>query len=529
MDPHLHLLITTVGYCISLLVVLGFGFFVFFQKPRKPLYYVWFFFCLSMALYQLSFIIGINTAATSKIAYWVWYTNIAEDVLIGVFTLHIFVLATDGVQKFKNLLKFMYGFGSLIVIASVLFPSVFLTDVIQKLYLRSYVDTTGPFYYIVDGYFLLCFILSFYVLFFERARHGTEGKKRIDYYIVGLIFGFFMGVTAFAPDFNLPLDPGISALLGLFTVPLVYGMIKKGLMDIKIVFRQVFVVTGLVAFVAAIFIMISFLSRWLETHMPSFGFWLMPLFAALVLVVVGFLYYKKEKETEQLMYEFITVVAHKFRTPLTRIRWQTEDLTDQLKLSPKALEGVVQINQSALELIHLSNLLISAGNMEQENYKYSYATVGLPAVVEKVLGSFKDHIALKNINFSMENGLDLPPVYVDEDKLASAIYVLMENATAYTPKGGTIRIQLSSEGDTLRFSVTDSGIGIAEKDQSRVFGRFYRGESARRADTEGVGLGLYIAKSIIERQGGSIGVISAGEGKGSTFWFTLPAQVNQKT
>jgi signal transduction histidine kinase len=514
-----------------MLVVLGFGFFVFFQKPRKPLYYVWLFFCLSMAIYQLSFIIGVNTAATAKIAYWIWYTNIAEDILIGLFTLHIFILATDGLKKFKNLLKFMYGFGALIVGASIFFPSAFIVDVVPKSYLLSYVNTTGPLYYVIDGYFLLCFLLSYYVLFFERARHGTEGKKRIDYYIAGLSFGFLMGVTAFAPDFNLPIDPGISALLGLFVVPLVYGMIKKGLMDIRIVIRRVVVVTVLVTFVAVIFVMISFLSSWLTVHMPSFGFWLMPLLAAFVLVIVGFLYYKKEKETEQLMYEFITVVAHKFRTPLTRIRWQTEDLTDQLNLSPKTIEGVAQINRSALELIHLSNLLISAGNMEQEKYRYSYSNVDLPAVVEKVLVSFKDHLALKNINLSTETGINLPPVYVDEDKLVSAIYVLVENAIAYTGKNGTIRIQISAEKDTVRFSILDSGMGISEKDQSRIFGRFYRGESARHADTEGVGLGLYIAKSIVERQGGSIGVISSGEGKGSTFWFTLPAQTRtaQKT
>jgi histidine kinase len=259
---------------------------------------------------------------------------------------------------------------------------------------------------------------------------------------------------------------------------------------------------------------------------PGFGLWTIPLLAALILVVVGFLYYRKEKEAEQLKYEFITIVAHKFRTPLTRIRWQADELANQLDSSP-LLAGVEQINQSALELIHLSNLLISTSNMEQENYRYAYALVGLPVLVEKVLASFKDHLVLKNINFSIETGINLPSVYVDEDKLVSAIYVLVENAIAYTDKNGTIKIKLSAEEDTVRFSITDNGIGIAERDQSRIFDRFYRGESARRADTEGVGLGLYTAKSIIERQGGSVGVISAGEGKGSTFWFTLPAQKMQ--
>jgi hypothetical protein len=210
-----------------MLVALGFGFFVFFQKPRTRLHYIWFFLCISLAAYQLAFIVGVNTPASAKIAYWVWYTNIAEDVLIGLFTLHFFILATDGLEKFKNLLRFMYGLGALIIGASIIFPTAFIVNVVPKLYFYSYVDATGPLFYIVDGYFLLAFLLSFYVLFFERAHHGKEGKKRIDYYIAGLIYGFLIGITAFAPDFNIPIDPGISALLGLFILPFVYGMMKK--------------------------------------------------------------------------------------------------------------------------------------------------------------------------------------------------------------------------------------------------------------------------------------------------------------
>ena len=108
MGTHLHLLITTMGYVISMLVVLGFGFFVFFQKERKTVNYIWLGFTLALAFYQLAFIIGVNTPATSKIAYWIWYTNIAEDILIGLFTIHILILASDGLGKFKHLLYFSF-------------------------------------------------------------------------------------------------------------------------------------------------------------------------------------------------------------------------------------------------------------------------------------------------------------------------------------------------------------------------------------------------------------------------------------
>ncbi len=521
MGPQTHLLVTTVGYCISLVLVICFALFMFFQKPRKPMHLVFFFFCVAVACYQIAFIIGVNTPATSSYVYWVWFTNIAEDVFIALLPLHLFILATDGYEKFKNILKTMYVFGLSIIGASFIFPKLFIVTVVPKLYLLSYVDTSGPLYYIIDAYFLIAFALTYWVLFYERSIHGQEGKKRIDYYILGITFGFLTGVTSFAPDFNLPIDPGISALLGVFIFPLVYGMVKKGIMDIRLAIRKAVIVTTVIMIVAALFILVSLLSNWLIASVPGFGFWVLPLLVALILVVVGFLYYKREQNTEKLKYEFITVVAHKFRTPLTRIKWQTEDLVNEGNLSAKTLEGISQIKESALELISLSNLLLSSGRMEQENYKYTYKNIPLAKIVDKVMLSFKSYISSKHINFSIDVGLNVPDVYVDEEKLAAAVHVLVENAVLYVGASGIVHVQISVENDTVRFSITDNGIGIPAKDQVNIFTGFYRGGVARTIDTEGVGLGLSMAKSIIEHQGGSIGVSSAGEGKGSTFWFTL--------
>ena len=522
MDVNLHLLLITIGYVVSMIVVLGFGFFVLFQKERKHLYYLWFLFSISIALYQLSFIIGIHINAGTKLAYWIWYSNIFEDVLIGLFTLHVLTVATDGLEKFKNLIKFMYGLAILIMGAAIIFPKAFLIGIIPKLYFRSYVDSSGPLYYVIVGYFMLAIFLSYYVLIYERAHHGEEGKKRIDYLITGITLCFLTGATAFGPDFNLPIDPGFSALMGIFVLPLVYGIVKKGLMDIRIAIRRTVIITGLILLISIILISVSVLSNWLILHVPGFKFWMIPLLFALILVVVGLIYYEKEKGEKQLKYEFITVVAHKFRTPLTRIRWQTDELAKQTDLSPQEHMGIMQINESALELIHLSNLLINSS--QQENYRYTYENISLTELVDKVLTSFKNYIASKNINLLVETEPNLPLIYVDKEMLDSAVHVLVENAITYTKEGGTIKVKFSKEKDTVKFSITDSGIGISDKDQSRIFSRFYRGSLARHADTEGVGLGLSMAKNIVEHQGGSIGFNSAGEGKGSTFWFTFLAQ-----
>ena len=201
-----------------------------------------------MATYLFSVVVGINLEATSRIAYWVWYSNSAIDFFIGIFTVHIFVLATDGFGYFKNVLKIMYTTGILIVVTAIIFPTAFLVKVSPVGYYLSYTNSSGPLYFLVDGYFLLCFALSYYILFFERRLKDRETKMRIDYYIAGITFGLVTGLTSLAPDFNLPIDPGISAAMGMFTIPLVYGMIKKGLMNIRIVIRKAVLITSFIVF-----------------------------------------------------------------------------------------------------------------------------------------------------------------------------------------------------------------------------------------------------------------------------------------
>jgi len=113
-------------------------------------------------------------------------------------------------------------------------------------------------------------------------------------------------------------------------------------------------------------------------------------------------------------------------------------------------------------------------------------------------------------------------VLADLRRIVSVIEVLLENALNYTPEGGLIQIITYEKGKRVYYSVRDSGIGVSSHERKNIFSRFYRTEAARRADTEGIGLGLAMAQSIIKKHKGKIGVESEGENKGSVFWFWLP-------
>jgi signal transduction histidine kinase len=113
-------------------------------------------------------------------------------------------------------------------------------------------------------------------------------------------------------------------------------------------------------------------------------------------------------------------------------------------------------------------------------------------------------------------------VFADADKIKSVISILLDNAINYTPEKGQINISLYRYDNFLRFSIKDSGIGIEKQEQKFIFLKFFRTKESILAYTEGIGIGLILAKAILERHGGELGFESDGKNKGSVFWFTLP-------
>ena len=514
-----ELAIITIGYVISLTLGLGFGLFVLVRAPRNWTNRVFFLMCSALAGFQLSFVLGANTADPT-LAYRYWFLNLV-DVFLALFYLQFIVLALDAYARFRRVVVAAYVIGFAILAGSIAFPALFLPRVVPKLYFESYLDG-GPLYLAMLAYFLLCFVLSFAVMFIERAHHSEEGRRRIDYYIFSLFYGFASGVTAFPLVFNYPVDPIVSMLIGTFVVPMVYGMVKKDLLDIRIVVRRTAVFTGLIIAGTAALSALSLLSIYVSDTFPGLAIWVVPFVTALFGTSIGYLYWTKGKEAEALKYEFVNVATHKFRTPLTRIKWATDELVHRTDLPADAQALVRSVRDSNTSLIELANLLTDAARMEKERYSYAYADLSLASLAREVLEPFATAVRDKHLSVTTELPDGLPEVRADRERLAAALHVFIENAIAYTPDGGSVRIGVTNLGDALKFAVTDTGIGVAPEDRARIFKRFYRSAEAHHADTEGVGLGLSMAKSIIERQRGSVGFESSGLGQGSTFWFTLP-------
>jgi two-component system sensor histidine kinase BaeS len=225
-------------------------------------------------------------------------------------------------------------------------------------------------------------------------------------------------------------------------------------------------------------------------------------------------------QTEAMRRQLIGDVAHELRTPLTTIKGTAEGLLDGV-LPPDA-ETFHHIQQEADRLQRLVRDLQELSRVEAGAYELDRRPTDpadlIRAVVDRLGRQFED----KGVALETDLPGDLPPVLADEDRVGQVLLNLVGNALQYTPEGGQVRITARREGDAVAIAVRDTGIGIPPEHLPNLFTRFYRVDKSRSRAGGGSGIGLTIARHLVEAHGGTIRAESAGSGLGSVFTFTLP-------
>lgn len=230
---------------------------------------------------------------------------------------------------------------------------------------------------------------------------------------------------------------------------------------------------------------------------------------------------EKLNEVESMRRRLIGDVSHELRTPLTAIKGSMEGLMDGIL--PATDETYQQVLAEAERLNRLVNDLQELSRVEARAYQLNIRPVDASALVRTVTKRLSPHAELKRITLDFELQPDLLHVLADEDRAVQVLTNLTGNALQYTPEGGRVTISAKRISNEIEFSIRDTGIGIPPEHLSHIFDRFYRVDKSRsRQAGGGSGIGLTIARSLIEAHGGRIWVESAGEGLGSTFNFTLP-------
>ncbi len=226
------------------------------------------------------------------------------------------------------------------------------------------------------------------------------------------------------------------------------------------------------------------------------------------------------EQVETMRRRLIGDVAHELRTPLTAIQGSAEGLMDGVL--PATTETYQQIYQESTRLARLVDDLQELSRVEARAYELDCQPLGLAAVVKTVSKRMGSSFADRQLTFAVDLPVDLPRVRADEGRLVQIVTNLVGNALQYTPAGGTITFKAVLLGEEVQVSVQDTGVGIPPEHLPHIFDRFYRVDKSRSRAHGGSGIGLTIARYLVEAHGGRIWVESAGQNLGSTFFFTLP-------
>jgi two-component system, OmpR family, phosphate regulon sensor histidine kinase PhoR len=228
------------------------------------------------------------------------------------------------------------------------------------------------------------------------------------------------------------------------------------------------------------------------------------------------------RKLERIRRDFVANVSHEFRTPLTAIQGFAETLIGGAIDDPQNRGRFLAIIlEHSRRLARLTEDLLRLSQMDAEQLELEIRAVSVSQLIESCYETAQRRAAEKGLSLSQNVPSQLPDVAADNRRLQEVLQNLLDNAIQYTLPGGRIVLSAENRGDEVIFTVADTGIGIPQADQPRIFERFYRVDVARSREAGGTGLGLSISKHLVEAQGGRIWVESE-VGAGSKFHFAIP-------
>jgi two-component system, OmpR family, phosphate regulon sensor histidine kinase PhoR len=231
----------------------------------------------------------------------------------------------------------------------------------------------------------------------------------------------------------------------------------------------------------------------------------------------------REAQVARLQTDFVNKVSHDLRTPLTSIRMFVETLQlGRIQDPARQSEALEIIAEETARLSSLINRLLDWARMESGRRSYRLHRQPLGPIVDAALEAFNPQLLLQPAEVTRQLPADLPPVWADREAVIEALLNLLNNAHKYTGPEKKIDVSAALQGEEVVIEVKDNGPGIAQREQKRVFDKFYRGTDSLHRSIEGTGLGLAMVKHIAAGHGGRVSVESE-LGKGATFRIALRA------
>jgi signal transduction histidine kinase len=260
----------------------------------------------------------------------------------------------------------------------------------------------------------------------------------------------------------------------------------------------------------------------------SFYFW--TILTLLIVLIFGLILIVKtvshEMDILKIKSDFVASVSHEFKTPLTSIQALTERLREGKVNNPTKMQQYFSvISQDTEKLTRLVGNILNFAKIEEGKITYEFVETKLSQWLPQIVDNFKKENMQRRIKINMIIPAKIPPIRIDQNALAQAIYNLLDNAIKFSADKQGIKIIVKKEKENLVINVIDKGIGMPRSEWDKIFEKFYQGENGIKYSAGGTGLGLTLVKHTAEAHGGKISVESK-EGQGSMFSLILPFKNN---
>jgi signal transduction histidine kinase len=252
-------------------------------------------------------------------------------------------------------------------------------------------------------------------------------------------------------------------------------------------------------------------------------------FGVLALVLLAGSYFilrsiDRERAVARLQSEFVSAVTHEFRTPLTSLRQLSEMLSKgRVPTEELRQQSYDILARESERLQRLVESLLDFGRIEAHAVQYQLQRLDPRVLVHEVVTEFQEHAAAQGYRVEIAGDDEYPPIRADREALGLALWNLLDNAVKYSPDCRTVRVEMARDRGRLAVRVRDQGMGIPPSEQKKIFRKFVRGAGSRAANIEGTGIGLAMARQIVEAHRGEIRLESE-PGRGSTFTILLPLE-----